>query len=111
MDKMFPQSSQHPVKLDSGHGSVVVLGPSVGCRNDFTIEPFVLGCRGDFDFTILFEHFVLSVIPSVCFLVLSVHRIWRLHRRRIIIHGHFLFQSKAVSLCKILVRRSYFACK
>lgn len=100
MGKMFLQSTQHPVELGSGHGSFDFLGTTSGCRNDFTLQPFVSGCRGDFDFTILFEHFVLSVIPSVCFLALSLRRIWRLHSRRVIIEGHFLFQSKVVSLCK-----------
>lgn len=36
-----------------------------GCLNDEAIEPTVLGCRGNFDFTIKFEKIVFSVIPSV----------------------------------------------
>lgn len=35
-----------------------------GCSNDGAMEPAVVGCRGDFDFTIKFEKMFFSLIPS-----------------------------------------------
>ena len=96
---MFLQPLQHPVELERGHVSVADMVATTGCRNDLTLGPFVSGCRGDFDFTILFERLILSVVPSVCFLVLSSYRIWYLRSRRIVIKGHFLFLTKLVSIC------------
>lgn len=81
---MFVQSPQNPIKLERGHTSIAGMS-AIGCRNDFTLEIFVSGCRGDFDFTILFEHLILSVVPSVCILLLSPYRIWGLHSRPVVI--------------------------
>lgn len=39
-------------------------------------------CRGGFDFTLLFEHAILSVVPSVSFLLISTLRLTALYRAR-----------------------------
>lgn len=46
-----------------------------------TFGPFVSGCRGDGDFTLLFEDTVLSIVPSVCFILLSLLRLWTLYSK------------------------------
>lgn len=48
-----------------------------GCLNDGAIEPAVVGCRGDFDFTIKFEKIVFSLIPSASVITASVFYIIR----------------------------------
>jgi ATP-binding cassette subfamily C (CFTR/MRP) protein 1 len=45
------------------------------CLNDQLLGPVIKGCRGNFDFTQLFENAFLSILPSSIFLVLSVVRI------------------------------------
>lgn len=98
---MSSQSPQHPLGMGRGHFLVANIdtGAATGCRNDYTLEPFASGCRGDFDFTILFELVILSVLPAVCFLALSSHRIWRLRSRPVVIRGSILSLSKLVSGC------------
>lgn len=100
-DGMSLQSPQHPLGTSRAHLLVANIGTgaATGCRNDYTLEPFVSGCRGDFDFTILFELVVLSILPAVCFLVISSHRIWRLRSRPVVIRGSLLSLSKLVSGC------------
>lgn len=43
-----------------------------GCLNEGAIEPAVVGCRGDFDFTIKFEKIFFSLIPSTSVLYLMI---------------------------------------
>ncbi len=45
------------------------------CVNDHTLGPTVQGCRGDFDFTLKFEHVVLSIVPSSVFIALALPRV------------------------------------
>lgn len=96
---MSLQSPQYPLGLDEGRVSIANASAVISCRNDFTLDPFVEGCRGDFDFTLLFELVVLSVVPSVCFLVLSSFRIWSLRRKPVLIRGSLLSLGKLVSDC------------
>ena len=44
-----------------------------------------LGCRGGFDFTLLFEQALLSIVPCVIFLSVVPARLSRLHRAQIIL--------------------------
>ncbi|KAI0147838.1 ABC multidrug transporter [Xylariaceae sp. FL1272] len=43
--------------------------------NDHSIGPAVLGCRGDFDFTVKFEQLFLSLTPAAVFIVSALCRI------------------------------------
>ena len=45
--------------------------------NDF--GPAVLGCRNGFDFTLLFEQTILSLVPSLLLLLLIPFRIYQLY--------------------------------
>ncbi|KFG82056.1 putative ABC multidrug transporter [Metarhizium anisopliae] len=52
------------------------------CLGDNSIGPAVVGCRGDFDFTITFEETILSILPSACFIFLTTPRLWVLSKRQ-----------------------------
>ncbi|KAF6830211.1 ABC transporter [Colletotrichum plurivorum] len=54
-------------------GSVDWIATS-SCINDDTLGPFVRGCRDDFDFTLLFEHVVLTIVPAAIFVVAASAR-------------------------------------
>lgn len=45
------------------------------CINDNAFGPAVDGCRGDFDFTVVFEQSILSILPSACFITLALLRL------------------------------------
>lgn len=47
---------------------------------DNTFGPHAAGCRGDFDFTLLFEETILSLAPLVLLLLLAPPRIIRLFK-------------------------------
>ncbi|KAI3390389.1 hypothetical protein diail_9824 [Diaporthe ilicicola] len=49
--------------------------------DDFNFRP-VLGCRGDFDFSLIFEHTILSLAPSSIFLLLASVRLFSLLQRK-----------------------------
>jgi hypothetical protein len=55
------------------------------CRLDAddTFGPVVSHCRGGFDFTLLFEQAILSILPSVLVLAASVYRLLGLRRQSI----------------------------
>ncbi|ROW06684.1 hypothetical protein VPNG_06754 [Cytospora leucostoma] len=76
-----------------GQGAINFMASSV-CYDDFTFGPFVSACRGDFDFTLLFEEIVFSCVPSACFLTLSAYRIWSLRQEHAINGDTFLRRSK-----------------
>lgn len=99
VDRMSLQSPQQPLELGEGRISIANTSAATWCRNEFTLEPFVEGCRGDFDFTVLFELVILSIVPSVCFLVLSSYRIWHLRRKPVLVRGSLLSFGKLVSDC------------
>ncbi|KAK5994354.1 ABC transporter FGM5 [Cladobotryum mycophilum] len=63
------------------------MSPSA-CLNDATFGPFVHGCRDDFDFTLQFERIIFSIIPSSCFVVISLVRLSSLIRRPTIVTGN-----------------------
>ncbi|KAJ4385223.1 hypothetical protein N0V93_010284 [Gnomoniopsis smithogilvyi] len=68
---------------------------SSGC-DDFNFRP-VSGCRGDFDFSLVFEHTILSLAPSSVFLLLAAARLFTLLRRR----KHKIATGRAFQLCKL----------
>ncbi|KUI69993.1 Multidrug resistance-associated protein 1 [Cytospora mali] len=68
------------------------------CHNDLTLGPFVSGCRGDFDFTLLFEDIVFSIVPSACFLIMSAYRIWSIKGRPVGIGDSILRYSKLLTM-------------
>lgn len=50
---------------------------------DDKFGPHVVGCRDNFDFTLLFEQSILSLAPSALLVLISVPRIVQLRRRTI----------------------------
>ncbi|OLN87143.1 Canalicular multispecific organic anion transporter 2-like protein 1 [Colletotrichum chlorophyti] len=57
------------------------------CRNDREFGPAVVGCRGDFDFTVAFELSILSILPSCLFLLSTSWRLVQLYNRPSLDHG------------------------
>ncbi|KAF2470780.1 P-loop containing nucleoside triphosphate hydrolase protein [Lindgomyces ingoldianus] len=68
------------------------------CTNDDTFGPGVRGCRGDFDFTQVFEKIILSILPSTCFAILAGLRLTTISRRPRIIDNTILQNVKVVLL-------------
>ncbi|KAH8760347.1 ABC transporter type 1, transmembrane domain-containing protein [Diaporthe sp. PMI_573] len=64
--------------------------------DDFNFRP-VSGCRGDFDFSLVFEHTILSLAPSSIFLLLSAARLFTLLRRR----KQKIATGRTFQLCKL----------
>jgi ATP-binding cassette subfamily C (CFTR/MRP) protein 1 len=60
-----------------------MTSPSTLCEIAFddTFGPGVQGCRDNFDFTLLFEQSVMSIGPSILFLLFFSIRIWQLYRQ------------------------------
>ncbi|KAF2673292.1 ABC transporter [Microthyrium microscopicum] len=50
------------------------------CFSDNSFGPTVQGCRGDFDFTLRFEHVFFSIVPAICFWGVASFRIGLLAR-------------------------------
>lgn len=71
------------------------------CRSDMTFGPFVSGCRGDSDFTLLFEDTILSMVPSACFIILSLLRLRTIYSKSAKGNpgGAILRFGKLVSFC------------
>ena len=79
-----------------------VMNYSTNCRvgADDLFGPQVLGCRESFDFTLLFEQSILSLLPSILLLLVSVPRFIKLSRdkcRVITERSRPLLLSKMVS--------------
>ncbi|ROW15668.1 hypothetical protein VPNG_02110 [Cytospora leucostoma] len=55
-------------------------------------------CRGGFDFTVLFEETILTILPAVCFILLTPFRALRLFRRRLRIRRNALYFGKLGSI-------------
>lgn len=68
-----------------------------GCVNDDVMEPAVVGCRGDFDFTIKFEKIVFSLLPAAIFIAACAPRIASLWHCRVLVRGTVLRLAKLVS--------------
>ncbi|KAB8214073.1 hypothetical protein BDV33DRAFT_228584 [Aspergillus novoparasiticus] len=50
-------------------------------RGDNAFGPKVRGCRDETDFTLFFEQSFFSLLPSICFLVCSLHRYLKLAKK------------------------------
>lgn len=48
--------------------------------HDNNFGPIVHNPNADFDFTLLFEQSILTIVPSVCFLLYAPARVWWLWR-------------------------------
>lgn len=100
-DWTLRQSLQHPIHSASS-GRLATETANLICHDDTTLGPFVSGCRGNFDFTLLFEETVFSILPSACFLILSAYRLWSLRRRPVVDGSAILKYSKLVSLLRLI---------
>ena len=69
-----------------------------GCQSqaDAGLGPFVRGCRDDFDFTLAFELYFLSGVPSLVFIFVAAA--WSLHlsRKKPRVAGNSLRLAKLV---------------
>lgn len=69
---------------------------------DNAFGPIVSGaCRDGFDFTLTFEQYFFSIVPSVLLLVVAPLRLWVLHGERhgLIVTGRKWRNVKLVSSC------------
>ncbi|KAL9030430.1 MAG: hypothetical protein Q9196_001447 [Gyalolechia fulgens] len=64
---------------------------------DDTFGPYAGSCRGGFDFTLLFEESILSILPLCLLLIIVPFRVVYLLRRRIKVYRNFLLPSKLLS--------------
>lgn len=63
---------------------------------DRRFGPTVHGCRSQFDFTLCFEEWILTIVPSIVFIVLAVARIGVLYPRRAVLRSGWLRIAKLV---------------
>lgn len=63
---------------------------------DDTFGPYAHGCRGGFDFTLLFEEAILSILPLALLLIIIPFRISYLVRRTIKVNRSLLLPTKLV---------------
>ena len=63
---------------------------------DNTFGPYAKQCRGGFDFTLLFEETILSILPLVILLLVTPGRIWYMTRRTNKVNGSLLSVFKLV---------------
>lgn len=68
----------------------------LGCLNDESFGPTVQGCRGDFDFTIMFEKIFFALIPTAVFIAVCLPRAVYLTRRPTIVGGAIFRNIKSV---------------
>jgi len=57
------------------------MNSSAGVCNEAAFGPAVHGCRQDFDFTLAFEQYIFSVLPSTLFILAAPLRLAFLQRR------------------------------
>lgn len=76
------------------------LNTSEACpsRADNELGPQVLTCRRSFDFTLLFEQSILSILPSVIFLLAAFPRVALLLKRPLKLRGKHLQLAKQLAL-------------
>lgn len=65
--------------------------------DDSSFGPIIRGCRGNFDFTKVFENVFLSIIPNSLVLVVGIIRIYYLRRQSKITNGSTFQILKLVS--------------
>jgi len=70
---------------------------SASCKLvDNTFGPYAGGCRGGFDFTLLFEEGILSILPLALLLIIIPFRISYLVPRTIKVDSSLLLPTKLV---------------
>ena len=69
----------------------------MACSNDNSIGPAVLGCRGNFDFTVYFEQVAFVIVPSCLFIALSLVDLPRLLYRKQVVNAPRMQLLKQVS--------------
>jgi len=70
------------------------------CLNDNSFGPAVRVCRSDFDFTLLFEQIILTIVPSSIFILLGIARVTTLAHQNEVTSGWILKIGKQVSLLR-----------
>lgn len=83
--------------------NMLAANPEISCNpaQDDRFGPIVQGCRTYGDFTLLFEHVVLTIAPSVLFLLPSVVRIPQLSRQNVKTRDHPLRYVKLVGYLQL----------
>lgn len=66
--------------------------------NDAAFGPTVHGCRHDFDLTLAFEQYILTLVPAVLFILVTPFRIASLRKTPSRVQGQPLRLAKLVSL-------------
>ena len=73
------------------------MATSAFCKQiDNTFGPYAGACRGGFDFTLLFEESILSILPLALLLIVVPFRISYLVRRTIKVNPSTWLASKLV---------------
>ncbi|KAF2004654.1 P-loop containing nucleoside triphosphate hydrolase protein [Amniculicola lignicola CBS 123094] len=74
------------------------------CETDASFGPGIGSCRGGFDFTLLFEDSILSLLPQAIFLFLAPIRLATLRRRRdkVAKGSHLGFLKLTTSACYVV---------
>lgn len=72
---------------------------TMSCVNvDNTFGPHAGDCRGGFDFTLLFEQTILSIVPLALLFIVAPLRIWYLSKKKTKVVHSKLLPSKLVGV-------------
>lgn len=72
------------------------MNASAPLCDDAAFGPFIAGCRQDFDFTLSFQQYFFSVVPSAFLLLAGPFRIFVLRRQVAKVDGNVLKYTKLV---------------
>lgn len=72
--------------------------PVCSPRADDAFGPFIDGCRQNFDFTLLFEQSILTIVPSIVLLILTPLRLLQLYRSNAKTLPNRIYTAKLVRL-------------
>ena len=82
----------------------MVSESSIWCEGkDDTFGPHADGCRGGFDFTLMFEETVLTIIPLAFILICAPFRTLYLLRKRTKVHRSWLLIVKLVCISGFVI--------
>lgn len=76
---------------------LIAMNETASC-NDAALRPAVQGCRQDFDFTLGFEQYILTLVPAVIFILVAPFRIASLRKTPPRVRGQTLHLAKLVNL-------------
>ena len=85
------------VSLVTDNITAAMARPASCKQVDDTFGPYAGNCRGGFDFTLLFEDSILSILPLALLLLVAPFRISYLFRRAIKVDPSSWLASKLVS--------------